>query len=65
MKLFPLLAQSYAMALSHKYVLDKYQRLMEDVKKGEFGLLDELHHFTSGMKSVFTQSSFDGLLQIR
>lgn len=65
MKLFPLLAQSYGMGLAHKYVLDKYQKLMEDVKKGEFGLLDELHHFTSGMKSVFTQASFDGLLQIR
>ena len=48
--------------MSHAFVLKKYDDLLAGVKKGDFALLDEMHHFTSGMKSVFSQYCMDGLL---
>lgn len=35
------------------------------MKSGDYSLLDEIHHLSSGMKSVFTQVCFDGLVTIR
>jgi hypothetical protein len=54
MKLLPLLGMSYGMLITHTFLLKKYQSMLEDIRKGEFSQLDEMHHFTSGMKSVFT-----------
>jgi acyl-CoA oxidase len=65
MKLIPLLATCFGFAACHKYVHGQYKQLLEDIKVDKFDLLDELHHFTSGMKSVFTQTTNDGLFQIR
>jgi len=31
----------------------------------DFRKLDLCHHYTAGMKSLFTQDAFDGILQIR
>ena len=62
MKLIPLLAASFGFAFSHRYVHSQYKQLLEDIKVNKFDLLDELHHFTSGMKSVFSQICMDGLL---
>jgi hypothetical protein len=62
MKLIPLLATSFGFAASHKYVQGQYKQLLEDIKVEKFDILDELHHFTSGMKSVFSQICMDGLL---
>ena len=61
MKLIPLLATCFGFAACHKYVQSQYKQLLEDIKVDKFDLLDELHHFTSGMKSVFTQTTNDGL----
>lgn len=47
------------------YMMKMYNKLREDVKKGDYTLMDEMHHLTSGMKSVYTQTCFDGLLQLR
>ena len=38
---------------------------MLDIKDEKFDLLDQLHHFTSGMKSVYTQVSLDGVFTVR
>jgi len=38
---------------------------MNDIKSNNFKLLDVLHHYTSGMKAVFTQECFDSALKIR
>lgn len=38
---------------------------MTEVKEGKFELLDYCHHLSSGMKSVYTQQVFDGLLLMR
>jgi len=65
MKHLPLLGYAYGMLMSHTFLVEKYQSLLTDIRTGKFDQLDEMHHFTSGMKSVFTQLCFDGLLQVR
>lgn len=53
------------MAITADHVADKYYQAMDDIKKSNFKLLDLLHHYTSGMKSVFTQDTHDGMNLIR
>jgi len=65
MKLTPLLACAIGFGISHSFVMDKYNQLMIDIKSEKFDLLDELHHLTSGMKSVYTQIAQDGIFQVR
>ena len=65
MKLVPLLAAGLAFEFVHSHVKDKYNQLLKDIKSQKFDLLDEMHHLTSGMKSVFTQTTNDGLYTIR
>ena len=38
---------------------------MEEIKKENFDKMDEVHHLTSGFKSLFTQDTVDGLFVIR
>lgn len=38
---------------------------MSELKEGKFELLDYCHHLSSGMKSVYTQQAFEGLLLMR
>jgi len=42
-----------------------HQQLLQDMKKGNFGLLDLLHHFSSGYKASYTRIAYDGLDTIR
>ena len=65
MKLTPLLACAIGFGISHTYVTQQYNQLMLDIKEEKFELLDQLHHFTSGMKSVYTQVSLDGIFAVR
>ena len=65
MKLFPVISTMYAHAYSSQYVYNTYLKLVEGVKTGDFELLDVMHHYTSGMKSVFTQETWDSLISIR
>ena len=39
--------------------------LTQNVKKGDFKMLDLCHHLSSGFKSFFTQIAFEGLETIR
>jgi hypothetical protein len=39
--------------------------LIEGIDNEDFSLLDLMHHLTSGMKAVYTQETFDGLISIR
>lgn len=65
MKLFPVLSIMYAHSYSAHMVQVLYDQMIEDAAKGEFGTLDIMHHYTSGMKSVFTQECYDSLILIR
>jgi acyl-CoA oxidase len=37
----------------------------KELKEGKFKTLDLLHHFTSGMKSLYSQMCYDGIELIR
>ena len=42
-----------------------YYRLIDEIKNQKFELLDVMHHLLSGMKSVFSQTTNDGMFAIR
>ena len=65
MKLFPLVAQCHMMAFTARYIHREYDLMMEEIKNDEFGKMDLLHHLLSGYKSLFSQKTYDGLIQIR
>ena len=65
MKLFPMVSQMYAHAYASERIYDLYDQFCKDSLNGEFKLLDIMHHFTSGMKSVFTQECWDSLILMR
>ena len=48
------MAGMYAQGFAIDAVNKSYEQLLEGIKKEDFSLLDLMHHFTSGMKSVFT-----------
>lgn len=65
LKLTPLLAQAIALTCAHTMVEEKFIKQLEDNKKENFDNVDILHHFTAGMKSVFTDIALQGLYTIR
>ena len=64
-KLFPLLANCFAQAAASDIVSTKFYQMLEDIKTGNFKLLDLLHHYTSGMKSIYTDDVMKGMLTVR
>lgn len=65
MKIFPHFAAGISHMICYQLIDTMYRQLIEDCKVGKFELLDLLHHYTSGFKSVFTEQCFNGLLVIR
>ena len=65
LKLFPLMAKMFAHAYTADFVHKMYVQLVENIANDDYKLIDPLHHFTSGMKSVFTQEAMDSLILIR
>ena len=53
-KLFPLVANMFAIAISGSKVMDIYRQMLKGIEKQDFSLLELLHHFCSGMKAVYT-----------
>jgi len=53
-KLGPQLANSFAICATGRYTEVLNYKLNDDIKEDNFKLLDELHHWTSGLKSLFT-----------
>ena len=65
MKLFPYLARALAQKFGADFLNSQYREMISQIDKGNFKLLDLVHHYSCGMKSLYTQTSFDGLLTIR
>jgi len=65
MKLFPILATLFAHIFTSDKVYDMYMELTDNIAKGDFGMMDLMHHLTSGGKSLFTQDCNDSLYTIR
>uniref|UniRef100_A0A3P9MI55 Acyl-coenzyme A oxidase n=1 Tax=Oryzias latipes TaxID=8090 RepID=A0A3P9MI55_ORYLA len=53
-KLFPLLAMSYAFSFVGQYMTNTYQRINEEINRGNFTELPELHALSAGLKAFTT-----------
>lgn len=57
------------MMFAHNYFADlcyrKYLKMVEDMKNKDYSLMDLMHHYTTGGKSVFTQECQDSLYRLR
>ena len=42
-----------------------YNQLIKDIQLNKFSLLEEIHHLSSGMKSLYTSTCIAGLMTIR
>lgn len=53
------------MLLVMNYVTSMTTQCTKDVAKGNFKLLDKLHHFSSGVKALFTEFDYVGADELR
>lgn len=45
--------------------MEMHTKLMADVEQGNFGLLDLVHHLSSGYKASFTKIAYEGVDTMR
>lgn len=64
-KFAPLLAYTYAMNFSALRLCDTHQQLIKDIQLGNYGLLDLMHHLSSGYKASYTRIAYDGIDTLR
>jgi len=64
-KLGPILADSYVMSSFAVQLYNLRNKMIEEVKVGKFKTLDLLHHFTSGLKSIYSQMCYESIDTIR
>lgn len=64
-KLFPMVAMMFAHSYASENVTQLHKRLLEDISKSKFDLLEVVHHYSSGMKSLFTDQCYYSLIAIR
>jgi hypothetical protein len=60
-KFGPLLADAYVMLSVGKQIHIWRDQMNAEVKQGKFTTLDMLHHFTSGLKSLYSTMAYDGI----
>ena len=54
MKIFPIIAKGLIFSSGSEFVSKLYEQLQIDIKNENFKLLEVVHHFSSGMKDVFS-----------
>lgn len=64
-KFGPLLSKTYAMQITANYISMLHKESRNHVKEGNFKMLDQLHHYTSGLKSLYSQMAYDGIDLVR
>ena len=64
-KFGPLLSEVYVMSVVGTQMYQYREIMNEEVSRGKFKTLDLLHHFTSGLKSLYSKMTYDGIEVIR
>jgi hypothetical protein len=64
-KFGPLLSESYVMMFVGKLIHQWRQEMNIEIKQGKFIILNKLHHFTSGLKSLYSTMAYNGIEEIR
>ena len=52
-KLGTLVADAAVMSITGNYLIKQHRIMDEKVKNGKYEMLDFMHHFTSGLKSLY------------
>lgn len=65
MKLFPEIATSIAYRLASTKLWQLYDYTAEDIKRGEFGRLQELHSLACSLKVLCSSASANGVERLR
>jgi len=60
MKMGPLVAQVFLMKVVGTKLFKLKQIMNEEVKNNKYKMLDIMHHFTSGLKSLYSQMTYEG-----
>ncbi|KAI9708723.1 MAG: hypothetical protein M1820_003678 [Bogoriella megaspora] len=60
-RLLPLLATTFALHYTGEAMYELYHRSREQIERGDFGTLAELHSTSSGLKSLCTMYAADGI----
>jgi acyl-CoA oxidase len=60
-RVLPLLATTFALHYTGEYMYMLYHKSRENIEKGDFGPLAELHSASSGLKSLCTMLAADGI----
>lgn len=60
-KLGPLLAESYLMQMTGTFLIKMHRVVDKEVEQDKYKMLDVMHHFTSGLKSLYSQTTYEGL----
>ncbi len=64
-KIIPLVAYSYAFIFSSYRLMAIHKQLLIDIKTKNFGLLEQLHHLSSGFKACYTKIAYEGIDTLR
>ncbi|TPX45691.1 acyl-CoA oxidase [Chytriomyces confervae] len=64
-RLFPIIAQSYALHFSGFWMLRIYMKMMKNMNDGNMDLLPEVHAASSGLKSLTTTIAAAGIEECR
>uniref|UniRef100_A0A8R1I2G8 Acyl-coenzyme A oxidase n=1 Tax=Caenorhabditis japonica TaxID=281687 RepID=A0A8R1I2G8_CAEJA len=64
-RLFPSIARAYAFVFAGAETVRLYERVLQEVETGNVSLMADLHALTSGLKSVVTHQTAQGIEQAR
>jgi acyl-CoA oxidase len=64
-KFGPLLAEQYMMCIVGKQIHGFREAMNQEVKQGKFKTLNLMHHFTSGLKALFSSMAYEGIELVR
>jgi acyl-CoA oxidase len=64
-KFGPLLADSYVMCTVGCQLHSSRQVMNAELKVGKFRTMQLMHHFTSGLKSIYSQMAYEGIDLVR
>lgn len=65
LKMSPLVAQSFLMTVVGTKLSAKKDQMSEEVARGKFKMLDMMHHMTSGLKSLYSTMTYEGIDLVR
>lgn len=64
-KLGPLVANAFVMQIVGKELMAMQNIMKQQLKQGVFEMMDVMHHLTSGLKSIYSTMTYDGIDQSR